>query len=151
MSKKDRKQIPQQKPAPKSTQSSRSFSLSKWFNKIVSTYPTALIVTVIIIGYAVFLLGGGLFSVANRVPPAGYNDGTFYFLYPGIGDQFIADTVISVMLYLIGFVGLLTVYQSTKNVNKPRQAYMLLIVGASLILLAFIFLEGAINIKIAGP
>ena len=150
MSKKDKKQTQQQKPATIATQSSKSFSFNKWFNKIVSTYPTALIVTVIVIGYAVFLFGGGLFSVVNSVPPSAFYNDRFFFLYPGVGDQFLADTVISVMLYLIGFVGLLTIYRSTKNVSKPRQAYMLLIVGISLVLLSYIFLESAISIKIAG-
>jgi len=149
MSKKNKKQ-PQQKPTPTATQSSMSFSLNKWFKKIVTTYPTALIILVIIIGYAVFLFGGGLFTVANKVPPSMYYENKFYFLYPSISDQFIADTAISVMLYLMGFAGLLTIYRSTKSANKPRQAYMLLIAGISLVLLSYIFLESAISIKIAG-
>ncbi|MCL2172739.1 MAG: hypothetical protein LBH62_00655 [Nitrososphaerota archaeon] len=151
MSKKNKKQSPQQqKPAQTDTQSSRPSSLTKWFNKITTTYPTALIITVIIIGYAVFLFGGGLFSAVNGVSPSAYANNRFYFLYPSISEQFLADTVISVMLYLMGFAGLLTIYQSTKNANKPRQAYMLLLVGISLVLLSYIFLEGAINIKMAG-
>jgi len=149
MSKKNKKQ-PQQKPTSTATQSSMSFSLNKWFKKIVTTYPTALIIIVIIIGYAVFLFGGGLFTVVNKVPPSMYYENKFYFLYPGISDQFIADTAISVMLYLMGFAGLLTIYRSTKSANKPRQAYMLLIAGISLVLLSYIFLESAISIKIAG-
>jgi hypothetical protein len=150
MSKKNKKQ-PQQKPAASTTtQSSMSFSVNKWFKKIVTTYPTALIILVIIIGYAVFLFGGGLFTVVNKVPPSMYYDNNFYFLYPGISEQFIADTVISVMLYLLGFAGLLTIYRSTKSANKPRQAYMLLLVGISLVLLSYIFLESAIGIKTAG-
>jgi multisubunit Na+/H+ antiporter MnhB subunit len=150
MSKKDKKQTPQQKPASTATQSSMSFSFSKWFDKIVSTYPTALIITVIVVGYAIFLFGGGLFSIVNEVPPSAFYQNKIYFLYPSIGDQFIADTVISVMLYLMGFAGLLTIYRSTKNVGKPRQAYMLLVVGVSLVLLSYIFLEGAISAKITG-
>jgi hypothetical protein len=150
MSKKNRKQ-PQQKPeASTTTQSSMSFSLNKWFRKIVTTYPMALIILVIIIGYTVFLFGGGLFTVVNKVPPSMYYNNKIYFIYPGISEQFIADTVISVMLYLMGFVGLLTIYRSTKNANKPRQAYMLLLVGIGLVLLSYIFLESAIGIKITG-
>ena len=54
------------------------------------------------------------------------------------------------MLYAIGFAGLLAVYQSTKYAYKPRQAYMMLIIGVTLLLLAYIFLEDAILIKIGG-
>ncbi|MCL2287625.1 MAG: OST3/OST6 family protein [Candidatus Bathyarchaeota archaeon] len=150
MSKKNKKQI-KQKPAPATTQSSMSFSLNKWFKKIVTTHPSALVITAIMIGYVLFLLGGGLFAVTseNLMPSLYYND-KFYFLYPSLSDQFIADTVISVMLYLMGFAGLLTIYQSTKSVSKPRQAYMMLVVGISLVLLSYIFLESAISIKSMG-
>jgi hypothetical protein len=54
------------------------------------------------------------------------------------------------MLYVIGFVGLLAVYQSTKYAYKPRQAYMTLIIGVALLLIAYIFLEDAILIKLSG-
>jgi hypothetical protein len=48
---------------------------------------------------------------------------------------------------LFGLVGLLLMYQSTKNAYKPRQAYMTLIVGATLLAFAYIFLEAIIQIK----
>ncbi|MGD6810193.1 MAG: hypothetical protein ACQCN3_10895 [Candidatus Bathyarchaeia archaeon] len=150
MSKKNKKQQIRKAPA---TQSSLSFSLSKWFKKILTTHPSTLIITVIFIVYALFLLGGGLFTITSEnILPSWYNpnSGRFYFLYPDISNQFVADTVVSMMLYLMGFVGLLSVYQSTKSANKPRQAYMLMIVGVSLVLLSYIFLEGAINFKANG-
>jgi len=42
------------------------------------------------------------------------------------------------------------IYQSTKYVYKPRQAYMMMIVGIVLLLLAYIFLEASIQIKLSG-
>ena len=64
--------------------------------------------------------------------------------------QFIADTIISVTLYALGFVGLLAIYQSSKSAYKPRQAYMLLVIGVTLLLLAYVFLEGSIKFKATG-
>jgi hypothetical protein len=150
MSKKNKKQKIKQKPAPTTTtQSSLSFSLSKWFKKVVTTQPFALILTVVFIGAALFLLGGGIYTVTTEgILPSWYDGNKFHFLYPNsVSDQFISETVISVMLYTIGFAGLLTVYQSLKSASKPRQAYMLMAVGISLILLSYVFLESAINIK----
>jgi len=150
MSKKNKKQI-KQKPALTATQSSMSFSFNKWFKRIVTTHPSALIITAIMMGYVLFLLGGGLFAITteNMMTSAVINN-KLYFLYPSISEQFIADSVVSVMLYLMGFAGLLTIYQSTKNASKPRQAYMLLAVGISLVVLSYIFLESAISIKAIG-
>jgi hypothetical protein len=149
MSKKNKKQQIKQKPAPTTTQTSLSFSLSKWFKKVVTTQPFALIITVIIIGVTIFLLGGGLYTITTEgILPSWYDGSKFYFLWPGsMSDQFIAETVITAMLYIMGFAGFLSVYQSTKNANKPRQAYILMAVGISLILLSYICLESAVSIK----
>jgi hypothetical protein len=129
--------------------SSVSPSLSRWFDKISSTKPSSLVVSLVIIGYAIFLFGGGLYTLISSPLPSYYVEGQgFLFLYPELGQQFISDTIISAMLYAIGFAGLLTIYQSTKYAYKPRQAYMMLIIGVTLLLLAYIFLEDSILIKI---
>ena len=129
--------------------SSTSFSLSRWFYKITSARPSSLVISIVVIGYAIFLFGGGLYTIISSPLPSYYIEGQgFLFLYPELGQQFIADTVISVMLYAIGFFGLLAIYQSTKYAYKPRQAYMMLVIGVTLLLLAYIFLEDAILIKL---
>jgi hypothetical protein len=128
--------------------SSMSFSFSRWFSKISTARPSSFVISIIVISYAVFLFGGGLYTVISSPLPAFYTGRGFIFLYPDLGQQFISDSVIAVMLYTIGFAGLLAVYQSTKYAYKPRQAYMMLVIGVSLLLLAYIFLEDAILIKL---
>ena len=124
------------------------FSLSRWFEKLSTTRPSSLVTSIIIISYAIFLFGGGLYTIISSPLPAYYTGTTFLFLYPDLGQQFISDTVISTMLYALGFIGLLAIYQSTKYAYKPRQAYMMLVIGVTLLLLAYIFLEDAILIKL---
>ena len=128
----------------KKSSSSLSFSLSRWFRRLSTNAPSAFIVTVVGISYAIFLFGGGLFTLINHPLPSRYNrqSQTFYFLYPDISNNSYADTLIAVTLYALGFVGLLSIYQSTKSAYKPRQAYMLLVVGVTLLLLSYVFLEG---------
>ena len=128
--------------------SSTSFSLSRWFEKISSARPSSFVISIIVISYAIFIFGGGLYTIISSPLPAFYTGKGFIFLYPDLGQQFISDSVIAVMLYAIGFVGLLAVYQSTKYAYKPRQAYMMLIIGVTLLLLAYIFLEDSILIKL---
>jgi hypothetical protein len=101
-----------------------------------------------VIASAVFLFGGGLYTVTIQPLPSAYVNGRFYFLYPDISYQFISDTVISTMLYAMGFVGILAIYQSTKYAYKPRQAYMMLVIGIALVFLSYLFFEDAINIKL---
>jgi hypothetical protein len=125
-----------------------SFSLSRWFRKISTAKPSAFVISIIVIASALFFFGGGLYTIIEKPLPSAYVSGRFYFLYPNLGDQFISDTVISVMLYAIGFIGLLAVYQSTKYAYKPRQAYMMLVIGVLLLFLAYVFLEDSILIKL---
>jgi hypothetical protein len=127
---------------------SMSFSLSRWFRKISTAQPSTFIVSIIVIASAVFLFGGGLYTVIIQPLPSAYVSGRFYFIYPDISYQFISDTVISTMLYAMGFIGIIAIYQSTKYAYKPRQAYMMLVIGVTLLFLAYVFLEDAINIKL---
>jgi hypothetical protein len=130
--------------------SSMSFSLSRWYRRISTSKPSALTFALIVIGFATFLFGGGLFTIISQPPVVFYTGQRFYFLYPGLDGQFVMDTFFSAMLYALGLVGLLLMYRSTKNAYKPRQAYMTFVVGVTLILLAYVFLEGSILTKLQG-
>jgi len=139
----------------KKTASSMSFSLSRWFRKISTAKPSSVAITVIIIAYAVFLFSGGLYTITEQPLAYAYTSNSFYFILSrtlrrtsALGEQFGAETAISNALYAIGLIGLLAVYQSTKYAYKPRQAYMMLIIGVSLLLLAYIFVEVIVNAKI---
>jgi hypothetical protein len=125
-----------------------SFSLSRWFRKISTAKPSIFIVSIIVIASAVFLFGGGLYTIIIQPLPSAYVSGRFYFLYPDLSYQFISDTVIAALLYVIGFIGILAIYQSTKYAYKPRQAYMMLVIGVLLLFLAYVFLEDSILIKL---
>jgi hypothetical protein len=130
--------------------SSLSFSLSRWFSKISTAKPSTFLVTAVVLAATLFLFGGGLYDIINKPLTAAYANSRFYFLYPDMRYQFVFDTVISVILYLVGIIGLLTVYQSSKHAYNPRQAYMMLSIGATLLLLAYIFFEYIIALKITG-
>jgi len=136
----------------KKSTSSMSFSLSRWFRKISTAMPSSLATTIIVITYAIFLFGGGVYTIINyeTILPSAYYEGRFFFIYPELGEQFISDTVIAVLLYGMGFAGLLSIYQSTKYAYKPRQAYMMIIIGVTLLLLAYTFLEYTVVIKTSG-
>ena len=75
--------------------------------------------------------------------------GRFLFLYPQLSEQFITDSIIATILYSLGIIGVISMYQSTKYVYKPRQAYMMFLMGIVLLLITYIFLETAIQIKLS--
>jgi hypothetical protein len=124
-----------------------SFSLSRWFNKISTAKPSTLLVTIVVLGGAIFLFGGGLYDIIVQPLASFYTGSKFYFLYPDLSSQFLFDTVLSAMLYVLGFVGLLSIYQSSKHAYNPRSAYMQMILGVTLLLISYIMLEYFIHIK----
>jgi len=107
-------------------------------------------IVLIVIAFATFLFSGGLLTLIDQPPISVYTGSKFYFLYPALDGQFVMDTVFSAMLYVVGLAGLLLMYRSTKSAFKPRQAYMGMIIGVSLILLSYLFLEGSVLTKISG-
>jgi hypothetical protein len=127
-----------------------SFSFSRWFSRISTMKPSSVLVTIAVLGVAIFLFAGGLYDIINQPLPAVYYNSRFYFLYPSLSEQFIFDTVVSGILYVLGFVGLLAIYQSSRHAYNQRQAYMTMIIGASLLLIAYLFIEYFIQVKISG-
>jgi hypothetical protein len=105
--------------------SSMSYSLSRLYRTILSIKPSNFILSVITIALAIFLFGGGVYDLIVQPYPAVYYGGRFVLVYPQLSEQFIADSMVAIILYAFGTIGLVMIYQSTKYAYKPRQAYMM--------------------------
>jgi hypothetical protein len=128
--------------------SSLSYSINRFYRRISTTKPSTIVLSVIVIGAAIFLFGGGLYDVINRPLPSAYVSSRFIFLYPQLSEQFITDSIIAIILYSLGIIGAIAIYQSTKYAYKPRQAYLMFLIGAGFLIMAYIFLETTIQIKL---
>jgi hypothetical protein len=128
--------------------SSISYSMNRLYKRISTAKPSTLALSIMAVAFAVFLLGGGLYDIIMKPLPAVYYGGRFIFLYPQLSEQFVTDSIIATILYSLGVIGLISIYQSTKYAYKPRQAYMMFLVGVTLLLIAYIFLEAIIKSKI---
>lgn len=128
--------------------SSLSYSFNRLYERISNAKPSATILSIVVIAIAIFLFGGGLYNLVRRPLPSAYAGGSFIFLYPQLSEQFITDSIIATILYSLGIIGVIAMYQSTKYAYKPRQAYLVFIMGIALLFIAYIFLEAAIQIKL---
>ncbi|MEM2419394.1 MAG: hypothetical protein QXL38_00215 [Candidatus Bathyarchaeia archaeon] len=98
------------------------------------------------IAIAIFLFGGGLYNLVSRPLPSYYSPSIgFLFINPYLSDQFIWDSLIATTLFALGIIGALLMYQSTKYASNPRQAYMMLIVGVMLIIIAYVSIEAVLR------
>ncbi|MEM3672745.1 MAG: hypothetical protein QW468_00755 [Candidatus Bathyarchaeia archaeon] len=128
--------------------SSLPYSMNRLYKRISTVKPSTLTLSVIVVAFAVFLLGGGLYTLIMKPFPAVYYGGRFIFLYPGLSEQFGTENIVVPVLYALGVIGLISIYQSTKYAYKPRQAYMMFLAGISLLLIAYIALEYLIKSKL---
>ena len=130
--------------------SSLPYSINRFYRRISTAKPSTLILSAIAIAIAVFLFGGGLYNIIMKPLPSVYYGGRFLILYPQLSEQFVADSVVAMILYSMGIIGLILIYQSTRYAYNPRQAYMMFVVGIVLLFIAYIYLETTINIKLGG-
>lgn len=131
--------------------SSLSYSINKFYRKISTVRPSTIVLSVVAMAVAIFLFGGGIYNVVTRPLPSAYVDlpggGRFIFLYPQLSEQFVTDSIVVMILYSLGIIGAIAMYQSTKYAYKPRQAYLMFLVGVIFLVLAYILLENALQIK----
>ena len=130
--------------------SSLSFSMNKFYRTITTSKPSNLLIPTLVIAFSVFLFAGGVYDLIQKPLAAVYYNNQFLFLNPYLSEQFVSDSIIAAMLYSLGVIGLLVTYQSTRYVYKPRQAYMMLLIGLSLTILAYVAVEAAIHLKLNG-
>jgi len=128
---------------------SLGYTVRKTYRKITTAKPSVFIVSAIIAGISIFFLGGGVYDILEKPLVAIPIGRTILFFYPGtIQEQTILDSFFVMISYSFGLVGLLLVYQSTKYAYKPRQAFMLLLVGAMFIIIAYFNIENLIYAKL---
>ena len=119
------------------------FFMQKAYWKIVTTKPSIFVIAVLAVAASIFLLGGGVYDLLEKPLLAIIQtSGRIVVYYPyALNEQFLVESAIIMITYAIGFVGLILTYQSTKYVYRPRQAYILLLVGCILIIISYIFTE----------
>ena len=95
-------------------------------------------------------MGGGIYDIIERPLPIGITrTGRVITFYPyGINEQLLGESLLVMMLYGLGVAGLILTYQSTKFAYRPRQAYILLLIGICLVMLSYIFIELSLRQKI---
>jgi hypothetical protein len=122
-----------------------SFKLQKLYRRLSAAKPSNLVLALIVIAITIFLFGGGLYLIIVKPFPAVYYGGRFLFVYPQLSEQWVSDSIIAMTLFAFGVVGLLLIYQSTKYAYNPRQAYLVFLMGAALVLISYISIEAILH------
>jgi len=129
---------------------SLGFWLRKTYWKLATAKPSIFIIALIIVAFSIFLLGGGVYDILEKPMVAIPISSTrILFFYPyTVHEQSILESLFVMMSYSLGIAGVLVMYQSTKYAYKPRQAFIMLLSGAVLLLLAYFYIENLIFSKL---
>lgn len=133
--------------------SSFAYFARKTYWKMVTAKPSLLVIALAAVGVSIFLLGGGVYDLIVPYVPIGFPLGRrVLFFYPrSVHEQALLESLTVMTVYGIGIAGFLLTYQSTKYAYKPRQAFMLLLVGCALIIIAYLYIENIIWLKMSAP
>lgn len=99
------------------------------------------LVAFLLIVVAIFTLGGGVYDLMERpifVFPSPSNP---IFYYPGMTDQTLNESMIFILFLIIGISGGYLSFRSTRHAYRPREARMLLAIGITMMMVAFIGCE----------
>ncbi len=128
--------------------SSLPFYMRKAYQRMMTVKPSLLLITVMIIALSIFLLGGGVYDILEK-PYAILPVSTgFLVFYPyDLSLQSLTESMVVMVLYFIGVVGFLLMYQSTQYAYRPRQAFTMLLIGGTLVALAYLGCEYSLGLK----
>jgi len=131
---------------------SLGFTLRKAYWKILTAKPSIFIIAAIITAFSLFLLAGGVYDILEQPLTAIPFGRSVLFFYPyTLQAQAIIESVGVMIAYAMGVAGILLMYQSTQYAYKPRQAFMMLLTGVVLILVAYIYIESLVFQKLFPP
>jgi len=126
------------------------YTFQKLYRRISTIKLSTVVLAAIVVAVAIFLFGGGLYLIIVKPYPAVYYGGRFLFVYPQLSEQWVSDSLVAMILFSFGIIGLLLMYQSTKYAYNPRQAYLMFMVGIALFIIAYISVEVIIDRKLKG-
>jgi len=113
--------------------------------------PSSTVALVVVIAIVGFILAGGIYDILEHpislLPtPSGYS-----LLIKGtLGQQTLNESLVAALLYMLGLGGLYMLLRSTRFAYRPRNAYLLLILGTVTVLLVVFYTNALITQKIGG-
>jgi len=109
-------------------------------SRVPQLQPSTAVLLVLLIGFSIFILGGGIYDIMERPSHA-------LFFYPGMSDQFLNESLIFMLFLVMGMIGGLLAYRSTRYTYRPREAKMVLLIGLALLVVAFLGTEVILSMK----
>jgi hypothetical protein len=87
--------------------------------------------------------------IEKPVPLIPQQGGGWSFIYQGsITYQTISESIVAAISYVLAILGLFAIYRSSRHAYRPRQAYLLFIIGFVLIIISIVYITLILQMKI---
>jgi hypothetical protein len=113
--------------------------------------PSTTVLAIAVLLFVGFILAGGIYDILEHpisLLPTSY--GYSVVIRGTLGQQTLNESLISAFLYFLGVAGLYMLLRSTRYAYRPRNAYLLLILGTITVLVVVFYSASLINTKIGG-
>jgi len=113
--------------------------------------PSTTVLALAVVLFVGFVLAGGIYDILEHpisLLPTSY--GYSVVIQGTLGQQTLNESLISAFLYFLGVAGLYMLLRSTRYAYRPRNAYLLLILGTITVLVVVAYSTSLITTKIGG-
>jgi len=113
--------------------------------------PSTTLTIIIALAIVGFILAGGIYDLLEHpislLPTA---SGYSVLISGTLGQQTLNESLIAGFLYMLGLAGLYMLLRSTRFAYRPRNAYLLLMIGTFTVLLVVYYSNALMAAKIGG-
>ena len=113
--------------------------------------PSTTLLSIIVVLFVGFVLAGGIYDILEHpisLLPTSY--GYSVVIQGTLGQQTLNESLIAAFLYFLGLAGFYMLLRSTRYAYRPRNAYLLLILGTITVLMVVFYSTQLITTKIGG-
>jgi hypothetical protein len=113
--------------------------------------PSTTLTIIIALAIVGFILAGGVYDLLEHpislLPtPSGYS----VLISGTLGQQTLNESLIAGFLYMLGLGGLYMLLRSTRFAYRPRNAYLLLMIGTFTVLIVVYYSNALMSAKLGG-
>ena len=113
--------------------------------------PSTTVSIIISLAFVAFVLAGGIYDILEHpISLLPTTTGYSVLIKGTLGEQTLNESLIAAFLYMLGLGGLYMLLRSTRFAYRPRNAYMLLIIGTITVLVVAYYSNAMIVSKIGG-
>ncbi|MEM2094812.1 MAG: hypothetical protein QXI32_05895 [Candidatus Bathyarchaeia archaeon] len=117
--------------------------------RLPSAKPSTNLAAICLMAFFIFVLGGGIYDLMEKPPRILTSPSNPVFWYPGITEQTFNESLYFTVFLLAGVSGGYLVFISTRVGLRPREAKMLLLIGAMMMLIATVYSEAILHLKLS--